>query len=585
MSAAEQNRAKQNAERDMHRKFVRLGLSLPVTLDPVDHQLPDSVIRTHWVKPSTWLKILVEEYPHVLFGEGNASDQCAAFWSLYEQHDPNHEIFARHALEERKRCVPLLVYGDEGRGPKRGNFLIWSLESPLGIASMRKGCSCDCARELRKVPRFEIMEAEPVAQAPPEHLALAELQTTNYGGHSYATRHLLFGIPHWLYKQSKQVVQCHLKLLQEDLTSLFEDGFVCRGKGQKFFGCYLGTKGDLKHHMECGNLERSYHTIGRGRMMCSLCWAGLDGFDFEDCSDLPDWSLTIGQSRPWSVTPSLALVPANPDAESYFLLDVFHLFKVGLGRDLAGSSIIALCRMKLFDSIGDKVAIMERLVRAHKSFQLFCLVHKKAPGLRSLTPAFLNYTRRHHAAWANSKGSDTMLLLKWILWFVGLQLINPSTALNPAQERFLKTLKHTIMSGLGMFDVCNSHGLWLRPTCARLVHARLMLLLRGYKSLAKQSMSMRWSGYALKPKFHRLNHIAFSIREALERKSQLLLNPLHAACEQNEDLVGKISRLSRKLATRTLTFRLLQRHFLKKAALLRRSKEKHHCVVEPGLKT
>ena len=372
------------------------------------------------------------------------------------------------------------------------------------------------------------------------------------------------------------------QIFKKDLDRKFLALTSCAG--QRYFGCLIGAKGDLKHHMECGNLDRSYHTMGAktDQMMCSLCWAGDRAYPFEDCSDQPDWAETLGASRPWSITPNLALVPGNPSfPEQVFLLDPFHLFKVGLARDLAGSSIIAFSKMKFFDTEGDAKNIPARLERAHKSFQLWCLAERKAPGLRSFTRTFLNFGTNSASAWSNSKGSDSMLLLKWLLWFVSLQLLNPENITNDRHLKFCKVLKHTIDNGLKVFALLHSHPLWLQPDCAKLLYKRLMILLRGYKSLAQVMVSLRMSGYALKPKFHGTHHVAYAIKQALERRSQLVLSPLFAACEQNEDVVGRISRLSRRLATRTLTRRVLQRHFLKKSALLRRSTEKHKCSLGP----
>jgi len=79
------------------------------------------------------------------------------------------------------------------------------------------------------------------------------------------------------------------------------------------------------------------------------------------------------------------------------------------------------------------------------------------------------------------------------------------------------------------------------------------------------------TGFGLKPKFHGIAHLKYSIRTDLKNGSALILNPIHAGNEQNEDKFGKTSRLSKKLSTRTLTLRILQRYLLKKKALLRRT--------------
>lgn len=67
----------------------------------------------------------------------------------------------------------------------------------------------------------------------------------------------------------------------------------------------MGAKGDLKHQVEVGNLERSYHTLGNDQEMCSLCLAGTSDVPFTDTNDEPLWATTLYNSRPWTTTPCL----------------------------------------------------------------------------------------------------------------------------------------------------------------------------------------------------------------------------------------------------------------------------------------
>lgn len=82
------------------------------------------------------------------------------------------------------------------------------------------------------------------------------------------------------------------------------------------------------------------------------------------------------------------------------------------------------------------------------------------------------------------------------------------------------------------------------------------------------------AGLRLKPKLHALAHMALEIHKGLKTKTPRLLNVLIWACEMNEDHIGHVARLSRKLATRTLGQRLAQRYLLKSKALFRRHLEK-----------
>ena len=131
---------------------------------------------------------------------------------------------------------------------------------------------------------------------------------------------------------------------------------------------------------------------------------------------------------------------------------------------------------------------------------------------------------------------------------------------------FQKTLEHTFE----LMEIGNTHGLWLPRTCAKHVYyGRLFLLLRGYRCLASEAMALNFSGFAMKPKLHGMHHIMFDLRQQLLRKNQLILSPWVWNNESNEDTVGRLARLSRKVSVRTITKRTLQRYFLQKKSLMK----------------
>ena len=340
----------------------------------------------------------------------------------------------------------------------------------------------------------------------------------------------------------------------------------------------VGSKGDMKHHMECGYLERSYHKLGKNvqAMMCSLCHAGAPGLDFEDCSESPLWSDTMYASRPWSTTPPLTCAPYdNTKPEKLFCLDLFHLYKVGLGRHLCGAGICILSRLGFFDDGRESKAFPERLKRAHAAFKLWASAEAVKPGLRSFKPAFFGIKSKKTFPWANSKGSDTIIMCRWLRFYTSLAL-QEDTRSSRTHGDFLKLLNKTMHCALEVFRVVHHHGLWLEHPCAKYVYARLLLLIKGYRALARKARGLKLAGFALVPKFHALHHVAHSIADDLRRGCTLVLNPLVAACEQNEDVTGRISKLARELNTRTLTSNVLERHLFKKRAVMSR-----HVRVRP----
>ena len=466
---AERAKASQNAERDLHHRFSSLGLSFPVKIEKVEHCLAtEETIVTHHVSVSEWVRVLLQMCPEALLGQTqNPSAQLEAWWRLYEQHHPQHEVFVNHA-GGLGRVIPLLLYGDEGRGPKRGNFLIWSCETPFGIYPYRSE-ACDCTSCLSVLPESVVtrLSDDVAARVPDELLQQARKQSTNYKEDSFATRHLLFGIPHWLYKtaDARPVIGTHLAMLAANLCRLFQEGVLAGG--ERYYVALVASKGDLKHHMECGFLNRSYHTLSKktaaDKMMCSLCHAGDRAYPYESCSHMPDWRNTMYQSRPWDLArlPPLVTVPYDAQRpEKLFALDLFHLFKVGLGRHVAGAGITVLAKLGLWDFPGQSKGLEQRLSRAHSNFKLWASAERVAPGLRSFQPCFFMIKSKASSPWCNCKGSDTMHLCKWLRFLTRLQL-GQSTPFTAAHRELLSMLKHAVESGLEIFRIVHHHGLWL----------------------------------------------------------------------------------------------------------------------------
>eukprot|EP00438_Fugacium_kawagutii_P026262 Skav211348 [mRNA] locus=scaffold1797:226822:247353:- [translate_table: standard] len=500
------------------------------------------MLTTNWVKVSHWLQCLMEMFPSVL-GSAMVSfrDQCRTFWEVYKYKEPNHVIF--QSGKDLGTRVPIILYGDEGRGPKRAQYLDVSWETPFGVLdldsdSWRNRCQCGCAQALRKVPRHAVPKGDLGPMNLPANIA--ETAATSQKGHSYLTKHLIFGIPSYLYKEHPSILDEHLRLLSEDMIDLFENGM--QAGGSTWHGILVGVKGDMKWHAEiAGNFTRSYGNLGRKNrlMMCSLCHAGLPQFPFEEIDHVPAWSTTMGLTRPWEADaePHFARIPFHGDQqqERMFQLDLFHLLKVGISRDISGSLIVLLCRLGFFDSDTDSRDFKERLGRAHGNFRLWCLTQKKSPGLRSFTPAFLNSKDFAKTPWTNSKGSDSSLLIRWLTFYVGMLLETEPQGL----DQFLSIAKSVLTTVTEMHAIVESHGLYIPQACGQLLYVKLMTIVKGYHLLADFALSFKMLGFGVKPKIHGIKHVAWAIREEILRGAPYLINIGMSSCESNEDHVGK----------------------------------------------
>ena len=248
---------------------------------------------------------------------------------------------------------------------------------------------------------------------------------------------------------------------------------------------------------------------------------------------------------------------------------MFHLYKVGLGRDICGS-LVLLARLGYYDDPdgSDETNIKARLNRCFAHFKLWRIASGKTAALRYFSQSLFNLKRLSDFAWANCKGSDTMLWLEYLSFYVTILLRRSN--LPAAHAVLFRVLKKTIQESQKAFTLMYKHGLWLPRACAQNLYLRLMSVLSGYKHLGARALAMDMPFYALKPKFHGIHHVAHEIRVALLANAKLIPNPIMWGCEQGEDLIGRVCALSVRVSVRTISKRVLQRHFLKKAALIRR---------------
>lgn len=377
----------QNAERDCQRYFTKLGLSLPIEIQKIDHELTvhdSQPITTYHIKPQDWLKHWMNNNPELLGGlNGNTAQNFESFWRLYKYQHPNHEVFRSHSDRLHSVC-PLLIHGDEGRSLKKTGYLVVAVETPFGSHEderISKGCSC--ASFLASRPDLPSFGVSSVNHSDDNSISIADGQLTNFKGHSYLSHWMIFGLGGWVYKKHPQVANKLLEELSLNMLELFEKGVVLQN-GKTVFASLVGIKGDLDFHEKYMKLERSYSHLGsRNKIeICHLCKAGSARFPFEDFAEVPDWASPASMlaSRPWGADaePSLSRIPFdNSSPEVAIRHDPFHVVKVGIARDVIGGTLIYLVRKGFFDAVGDSKNIQERFSRAHSVFSLWAKTEKK----------------------------------------------------------------------------------------------------------------------------------------------------------------------------------------------------------------
>ena len=553
-----------NASRDVHDMLSTFNLGLKVPRECISYAVDtgEAPIKLPWIRPSQWVTFLVAKYPEAMFGIANqVGGQLQAFWECYRESHPGHEVFCSSRL---RRTIPLLLHGDEGRYLKRSNYLIMTIESCLGRPVSKMQC-CTC-KDDPALSRYNDLDVEPHPKR-----ARASKQHCNSKGHPYLSKFLCCGMATKEYKEHPELMFEAFRLLTEDLEDLCSNGVEIPGYGH-FYGGFLGLKGDMAFHHNIGHLTRSYRNLGKERdfAMCHLCLAGEQHVPFESVQDTPAWEDTFCVSEPWPEDdpPSLSNIPFDPLCRpAMFRLDVFHLWKVGLGRDLVGSGVVVLCLLGYFDfDDGCTQNIDDRLDRAHSCFRLWCLGASKTAALRSFTKLNFNCQTLAKFPWANVKGSDCSLLSRWLLFFLRAQ-VKPK----PANKKLIQALTGTLQSSITFFEVLHSHKLWLPRHCAQRAQHALSTTIRGYMFCAVQAKSLQIRAFGIKPKFHGLHHVSQEMLHALRGGAEWILSPLAFSCESNEDMVGKVSRLARRVSARLVNKRVFDRLMFKTKALFLRS--------------
>ena len=76
------------------------------------------------------------------------------------------------------------------------------------------------------------------------------------------------------------------------------------------------------------------------------------------------------------------------------------------------------------------------------------------------------------------------MLVKWLTWFIGLQLATDSQGV----ERFLKIGRQVLLNVTGLHKICETHGLFLERECAQRLYIHILAVCRGYHQLARQAL-------------------------------------------------------------------------------------------------
>ena len=220
--------------------------------------------------------------------------------------------------------------------------------------------------------------------------------------------------------------------------------------------------------------------------------------------------------------------------------------------------------MGLFDEgvAGEGYSVGARLERAYGSLRLFCDVKTLGLRLRGFTVQNFHQGPNQAFPYVGSKGADTIIIMKWLLFFSRLQL-DVQTSLSPRDREVLLWISSGAKAGLSWGQGLHGHGLWLKQSCARYLRQANHKFCSCYSFLATHCLERGVSLFGMIPKFHALDHFRADFDDSLAAGLERTLNP---ACFDNscsEDFIGKIAKQSRRISYKNIERALLLAYCVK----------------------
>lgn len=548
-----------NACRTALRLIGRSGIAWQVPLDVFQYECEDgSFVDISYIHPKKMLEYLMERHPIVVLGNSDFAtgrDACKDFWTAYRQNHGGHVVFEQEL--DLRRVLPVSLHGDEGKGKRRSNTTSVSFESALGILGQNRPCM-ECVPSTIDVT---------LDGAVPEVHPACHLRH-NLKGHSYLQHWPIFILPGTYVRDYRPMLEQMLHLISGIFRDLLENGFQARGQ------CWrvgvVGKKGDLKWFSKVCHLTRGYENKGRvnDKACCHMCLAGLPGLPAEDLSSTPCWTRTCFLERPWAQNrlPDLDLIPFDEvRPEFMYRHDIFHTLRLGVYRDFTASVIFLFLYWGIWGTQGD---VDVKLGRAHGSFKLWQAGTSKSASLRSFSKFLFVYKSKKSFPWSNVKGSDCMLLVKWISTFTTGLLTEGS--LSEEQAGVCNTIVAAADLAIGFWKFVNDHSLFVQRSCAGVLYEQGQAFCVAYAQLAQYAMNSNYCLFGLKPKIHFFKHILEDIKQCLDAGATAILNPMCFNCEQNEDHIGRICHLAKGIDARVMSSRVLKLYLIKAALLLDR---------------
>ena len=319
--------------------------------------------------------------------------------------------------------------------------------------------------------------------------------------------------------------------------------------------------------------------IGKG--ICPECLAGLDDLPFEDLGRFPKWKVSEGLENPWSddnLSPLLKIPGQAFNQQAIFRKDPFHIFKQTVGGHWVASAIVLFADLGYWSRDGESNQADVLLQTAYKDFHYFVKNEwhgQYVANIKMFTKALLHWPKIKSFPYGRFKGSDCMLMIRWLGTLVqrgcflsdsnrrpNVSLID--CPLEPWHVPFMTKIKSGCIAAVEFFRILHNQGTWLHATRHALPLTKFNFeFVDSYQGVAQLCHARGLRRFMLEPSIHYFHHYGVDITQQISRGDQWILSPNQDNCEADEDFVGRLSRLSRCVHASTVTLRTLERYKIK----------------------
>ena len=522
-----------HSERDVHRTIKKQGLTLEVPLRCVligSEQIP-------WIPPSTWLKYIIDQnlWHHFTGLTENDPAKCnrvwCGYWQKFQKLYPDFQLPCGFNPAFTMACY---VHGDEGRTLKKSPLMVMSLQSTIGYG----------LQTSKKRPR--------------EHDADEDLFKVNYIGHTFKTRLVMSILPKkWTDDFYDEVAD----RIVQDLKDVLSSGYTDPRTGIRYNICVVGVKGDWPFLIKAARLNRHFckgtKKAGlewKASGICHLCMAGtqMNGvhYAYEEAGYMdPAWLRTIPAPPPWTTVPPYIqhLPHRRSDAATYFEPDIWHTMHLGVGKCFAGSCIVlALATLPMLQGM----VMNEKWNVISSHYLRWCKQNRKPAYLTKIGPSTVNYGDATGAQGTWNKGMVTTNVLLWLQDLLA----------GPFQNNLLLKAQGAATTINAMFRCMYAAGLFLPAEESKLCGSLGRLFIRNYCDLAELCYKQcKPYLFPLLPKIHSIDHLVMRVLQQGEAHG-FSINPIATACQMDEDAIGRVSRISRRVSSRTVVERTFRRY-------------------------